>query len=111
MVWRAALSTMIRSHVVKKEHAPRPKGRSRDEYVYAIIRLDEFLGVDAPIERRVTVNKVMRDADEAEREAERLNGLQKDAGVRYFVQVTRLEPSDQTSPIQSSGGLTNRSAT
>jgi hypothetical protein len=83
---------------LSKERASRAKGRSRVEHVYAIIRVDEFLGADVPIERRITVKKVMRNPDEAEREAERLNSLQKDPGVRYFVQVTRLEPSDQSSP-------------
>jgi hypothetical protein len=93
---------------LSNEHSPRTKGGRRVEHVYAIVRVDEFLGSDIPIERRITVKKVMRDADEAEREVERLNRLQRDAGVRYFAQITRLEQTDQAPPAEETARQTNR---
>lgn len=60
------------------------------DYAYAILRADEYQGPECPIEYKVTVKKVVLDADAAEREVQRLNALRKE-GVRYFSQVTRLE--------------------
>jgi hypothetical protein len=60
-------------------------------HVFAILRIDDFLGPEAPTEHRVTVTKVMRDVDAARREVERLNDLQGGDGVHYHMQVTRLE--------------------
>jgi hypothetical protein len=81
---------------------------SRSDQVYAIVRIDDFLGNDTPIEHRITVKKVMPDAENAEREAERLNRLQKDKGVRYFSQITRMERIDQVS-LEKEPGQKNRS--
>jgi hypothetical protein len=81
------------------------KSSKKGRHAYAIVRIDEFLGTDVPTERRVTVKKVMRDADAAEKESARLNSLQRDNGVHYFTQTTRLENSDQ---FALEGGQTNR---
>jgi hypothetical protein len=74
---------------------PATKGGRRIDHVFAIVRLDEFVGPETPLERRITVKKVVRGLDAAEREVERLNKLQKE-GVRYFWQHTRLENLHQT---------------
>jgi len=83
-----------------KERSRPTAADSRSEHVYAIVRIDEFLGNDTPIEHRITVKKVMRDADKAAREVERLNRLQKDKGVQYFSQTTRIERTDQV-PLEN----------
>ncbi len=59
------------------------------DYVYAIIRADEYQGPDCPIEHKVTVKEIVQDEQEAAQEVARLNGLSKE-GVRYFSQATRL---------------------
>ncbi len=59
-------------------------------HVYAIVRVDDYLGTDVPIERRITVKEVVGTATEACDEVARLNRLRADGGVRYFSQVTRL---------------------
>ena len=82
-------------------------GGSCFKHAYAIIRIDEFLDADTPIEHRISVKKVVREADEAEREVERLNDLQRDRGVRYFSQITRLEQLAQE-PTTEENLLTNR---
>ena len=61
------------------------------DHVYAIIRLDEFLSGTAPDRNLVTVKKVVRSREEAEREVHRLNQLNADKGCQYFYQITRLE--------------------
>lgn len=61
------------------------------QHVYAIIRIDDFLGPDIALDRKVTVKKVVRNEAEATAEVERLNGLQREPGVFYFHQLTRLE--------------------
>src|SRR5437016_5662002 len=70
------------------------------EYVYAVIRADEYKGADCPTERRVTVKEIVWDEDEARREVERLNSLGKE-GVVYFWTVTRLLPNPAPSPANS----------
>jgi hypothetical protein len=61
------------------------------DHVYAIIRLDEFLSGAAPDRNLITVKKVVRSQEEAEREVHRLNKLNADKGCQYFYQITRLE--------------------
>ena len=60
------------------------------DYVYAIVRVDEYQGPECPLENKVTVKQILWDERVAKQEVERLNGLLKE-GVRYFSQVTRLE--------------------
>ena len=76
------------------ESSSRTEADLRRQYGYAIVRIDEFLGDDIPIERRITVKKVVNDPDEADQEVERLNRLQAGKKVRYFSQITRLEHSE-----------------
>ena len=57
--------------------------------VFAVLRVDEFLGPDAPIESRVAVNQVVESQEFAEREVERLTRLNGHKGCRYFWQATR----------------------
>ena len=76
------------------ESSLRTEADLRRQYGYAIVRIDEFLGDHIPIERRITVKKVVNDPDEADQEVERLNRLQAGKKVRYFSQITRLEHSE-----------------
>jgi hypothetical protein len=70
------------------------KPNRRYRHGFAIVRVDDYFGPETPAERRVTVKKIVFDPDEAEREVERLNKLQAADGSRYFLQVTRVEPTD-----------------
>jgi hypothetical protein len=67
------------------------QGAARSDHAYAIVRIDDFLGPQSPIENRITVKKIMWDADAADREVERLNGLKNATGIRYFSQITRVD--------------------
>lgn len=60
------------------------------EQVYAVVRIDEFLGDETPMERNVTVKEIVRDLAIAEAEVARLNQLNADKNCRYFWQTTRL---------------------
>src|SRR5260370_29679388 len=70
-------------------------GRGR-QHVYAILRVDNFRGLDVPVEHRITVKKIVWSEAAAKAEVERLNRLQADKDCFYFQQVTRLDnaPSD-----------------
>ena len=67
----------------------------RYQHGFAIIRIDEYSDPGMPIEGRITVKKIVRTAEEAEHEVERLNQLRAGKRGRYFSQITRLEPTDQ----------------
>jgi len=58
--------------------------------VFAVLRVDEFQGADAPIETKVTVKQVVSSQEIAEREVERLTRLNGEKGCRYFWQATRF---------------------
>jgi hypothetical protein len=76
------------------------------DHVYAIIRLDwPALSGVAPDKNLITVKKVVRSQEEAEREVHRLNKLNADKGCQYFYQITRLErtPAGPDQPIPSPG--------
>lgn len=56
--------------------------------VYAVVRIDEYLsGADA-----ITVKEILPTLEQAEREVERLNRLNRDKGSYYFWQATRYFP-------------------
>ena len=84
------------------------KPNARFDHVYAIIRLDDFLGPDVPAMNKITIKKVMRCAEAAEAEAKRLNDLRHGRpGVHYFVQITRLEREERLSPLSDANGRPN----
>lgn len=60
-------------------------------HLFAILRYEVDADASWPIESRITVKKVVMDADHAAQEAKRLNELNQDKGAYYFVQITRLE--------------------
>lgn len=92
---------MTSSHLPNSD-TQKTGSQSLSTQVYAIVRFDGFLGEDAPIESRITVKRVMQNFDEATQEAERLNELQTEDGVRYFVQATRMEPEPLASENRES---------
>jgi hypothetical protein len=61
-------------------------------HVYAVLRLDEFQGLEVPLDHKVTVKKIVWSEAVARAEVERLNQLQAGKGCLYFYQVTRLDP-------------------
>jgi hypothetical protein len=67
------------------------KPHSCYEHVYAIVRADLPLNQAMP-ENSVSVVKVMSSRQMADREAARLNGINKDKACRYFVNTTRFVP-------------------
>jgi hypothetical protein len=75
------------------------------EHVYAIIRIDDFLGEDVPIDHKITIKKIVHSAEIAKAEVTRLNELQGRDGVRYFFQVSRLEKSESATPRPRVGAL------
>jgi len=67
------------------------KPNRKYQHGYAIIRYETDADVDAPIDLRITVKKVVVDPHYAENEVKRLNELNKDKGSYCFCQVTRFE--------------------
>jgi hypothetical protein len=67
------------------------KPSKRYDHVFAILRVDAFQDPDVPVNEKVSVTKIVRDAETARREVDRLNGLQQSEDVYYFFQVTRME--------------------
>jgi hypothetical protein len=59
--------------------------------VYAVVRIDGERMEDA-----VTIKEILPTQEEASREVERLNQLNKDKGAHYFFQVTRYFPNGVT---------------
>lgn len=55
-----------------------------------MIRIDHFLGIDAPVENKVTVKEIVRDRQTAEAEVARLSALNSHKDCRYVCQMTRL---------------------
>lgn len=60
--------------------------------VYAIVRLDDYLGPETSLQGRVTVKEILPSLEEAEREVARLNALAEGREVSYFWQYTRFFP-------------------
>jgi len=67
------------------------KPNRKYQHMYAIIRYETDADINAPIDLRITVKKVVVDPHYAEKEVKRLNELNKDKGSYYFCQVTRFE--------------------
>ena len=65
---------------------------SKYEHVFAVIRVEDYPDVEQDeIEDVFTITKILRRQDDAEREVERLNNLNRDQSTKYFWQITRLE--------------------
>jgi len=75
---------------------------SHAEHAFAIVRLDDFMPRDTPLENCVSIKKIVGSVDEAEREVQRLNALHQ-PGVRYIYQTTRLaiESGAKSPPVMS----------
>ncbi len=67
------------------------KPNQKYQHMYAIIRYETDADMNAAIDLRITVKKVVVDPHYAEQEVKRLNELNKDKGSYYFCQVTRFE--------------------
>lgn len=59
--------------------------------VYAIVRVETDTDPDMAWENRVTIVRVVADAEFADAEVERLNALNGHKGCLYFKQLTRFE--------------------
>ena len=67
------------------------KPNRKYEHLYAIVRYVTNADEATPIDLRFLVTKVVSDGNYAQREANRLNTLNKDKDYHYFVQITRFE--------------------
>jgi hypothetical protein len=67
------------------------KPNKKYSHLFAILRYEADLDPTSPIDLRVTVKKVVTDAEYAAAEVGRLNALNKEKGSYYFSQITRLE--------------------
>ncbi len=75
---------------------------SRFDHVYAILRFETDAGEEVPVDLRVTVKKIVLDANEAAAEVKRLNELNQGKGSYFFSQVTRIEKGVlETVPLSS----------
>jgi hypothetical protein len=75
------------------------KPSKRFDHAYAILRFDEFLGTDVPIDHKVTVKQIVWDPELAQREVDRLNALQGGGGVFYIFRVTRVQKTCQEAAV------------
>jgi hypothetical protein len=62
--------------------------------VFLIIR-EELRGPDVPIEDRLSLHKTVASQEAAEREVERLSGLDAGRSSRYYWQAWTLETPDE----------------
>lgn len=91
------------------------KTSPRFDHVYAIARYDADAGENVPIEIRVTVKRIVLDAEVAAAEVKRLNELNQAKGTYYFAQVTRIDkgvletlpPPDPIEPVQKRSASTS----
>jgi hypothetical protein len=67
----------------------RLKKNANSDHLFVVIRIDD-LSPNTPIEQRIALTKVFLDENAADREAARLNDLNKNKGSRYVVKVSRL---------------------
>jgi hypothetical protein len=63
------------------------------KHAYAIVRVDEFLKPDTPMEHKITVKKIVWSMQIALNEVKRLNELKKGKMSYYFWQYTRIDPN------------------
>ena len=64
---------------------------SKYDQVYTIIRLDKSADTDLlPNQNLITVKKVVRSEEVAQREVERLNRVNADKACEYYYQISRL---------------------
>jgi hypothetical protein len=59
-------------------------------HVFVILRVDEYDGLEVPLEERIVVTKVMSTEEAAQIEVERLNRLNSGKSCRYLLKVARL---------------------
>lgn len=64
--------------------------KRQSRHVYAVIRVNEFQSESRDWDVRITVKEVVMTKDEACREVERLNEVNKKKRVFYFWQLTRM---------------------
>lgn len=61
----------------------------KKQQVFAILRNDQYLGLD-PIDEQIAVVKIVLDLETARAEVDRLNALKTPDRIRYFWRTTRL---------------------
>jgi hypothetical protein len=62
------------------------------EQVFVILRADLFHEPDTPLEDKITAKEIVRSLELAEGEVARLNALNPDSQVRYWLTPSRLFP-------------------
>lgn len=67
------------------------RSHQKHAQLYAILPYETDADPDDPIDFRITVKKVVNDPEYAEREVQRLNGLNSGKGTYDFSQLTRFE--------------------
>ena len=72
------------------------KPNPRYDHVFAIVRFDSDAAEAVRIDARITIKKIVWDAEQADSEVRRLNKLNAGKGCHYFSQVTRLERTSMT---------------
>ncbi len=60
-------------------------------HVYAIVRIDDFQGIEVLLKEKISVKKLVWSQEKAMAEVDRLNNLNSDKQCTYFWQMTRLE--------------------
>jgi hypothetical protein len=60
-------------------------------HVYAIVRIDDFQGIEVPLKEKITITKLVWSQEKAIAEVDRLNNLHSGKQCTYFWQMTRLE--------------------
>jgi hypothetical protein len=63
----------------------------RFDHVYAVVRIDSFLGPETPLENKIAIKEILWTEEAARREVDRLNQLNEGKGCHDFWQTTRLE--------------------
>lgn len=62
----------------------------KKQQVFAVIRIDEFQGLNTALKDKVYVKEIVSTQEVAELEVERLTRINAGKGCRYFWQTTRF---------------------
>ena len=64
--------------------------RRNTKYVFAVVRIDNFLADVSPPVNAITIKEVVLTQEEAESEVRRLSAMNSDKNCLYFWQRTRM---------------------
>ncbi len=82
---------IVRSRIPVYSEVDKKSCNPKYTHVFAIVRYDTSYDIDTPMEKKITVDKVVRTKEEAEAEIDMLNIIDTNGRYKYFYTLTRLD--------------------